>query len=152
MDDRFNIYVEQLRDKDEERIQLTVAPDFLGVDEPDLQFEAPVHLQGEVYLADQELLFRWNIETEAKIRCTICNEWTPVTVKIVHFYTSIPLSEIKSGVYNFKELLRETVLLEVPHFAECDEGNCPKRKEFSPFLKGDAPETDTQGYHPFAEL
>lgn len=148
MDDHFKVYIEQLRFKNEENIQLALECDFLDVDEPDLQFESPVLLSGEMYIADKELIFHWNIVAKAKLPCSICNEWTSVEVKIPNFYTSVSLNEIKSGVYSFKELLRETILLEVPHFTECGEGNCPLRKEFNHYLK---PSSDSSE-NPFANL
>lgn len=153
MDDRFNIYIEQVREKSEEKIDLTLDPHFLEIDEKDLKFDHPVSLIGEVYVADKELVFHWNLETEAKIPCSICNEWTPVKVAVSNFYTSVPISEIKTGIYNFKELLRETILIEVPHFVECEGGNCPKRKEFSVYLKKSSDSSSQEeGYHPFADL
>lgn len=153
MNDHFNIYIEQLRHKSEEQIDLVLECDFLDVNEPDLHFESPVLLTGEVYIADKELVFHWDIKAKANLPCSICNEWTMVDVEILDFYTSVSLNEIKSGVYSFKELLRETILLEVPHFTECGEGTCPLRKEFNHYLKpsSDSSET-TQGVNPFADL
>ena len=55
--------------------------------------------------------------------------------------------------YNFKNLLRETILLEVPSFAECEGGSCPKRKEYNKYLKESSNEqSEDEGYQPFADL
>jgi uncharacterized metal-binding protein YceD (DUF177 family) len=154
MDDVFKIYIEQLRESHEEKISEKLNPDFLEIHEPDLAFDKPVELEGVAYLAEQELVLHWEIRTEAILPCSICNEPVRVPLHIQNFYYAEPTSEIKSGIYNFKELLRETILLEVPAFAECTGGNCPKRKEYRKYLKepSDQLSDEEEGYHPFADL
>lgn len=153
MDDVFKIYIDQLRDGHEEEIHETLDPGFLEIQESDLGFDQPIQLDGVAYLAEHELVFHWDIRTEAVIPCSICNEPVSVPIHIHNFYYSEPTREIKSGIYNFKNLLRETVLLEVPPFAECEGGRCPKRPLFQKYLKessDDSPEEE--GYQPFADL
>jgi uncharacterized metal-binding protein YceD (DUF177 family) len=154
MDDVFKIYIEQLHDGREEKIHEKLDPGFLKIDEPDLSFEKPIELDGVVYLAEQELIIHWNIKTEAIVPCSICNEGVQVPIRIENFYYSEPVAEIKSGIYNFKDLLRETILLEAPPFAECNGGHCPKRKEYRKYLKepSNQPSDQEEGYHPFADL
>lgn len=154
MDDIFKIYIDQLRDGRESQINEQLNSDFLGIDEPNLTFQNHVKIEGSAYLADDELLFHWNIWTEALIPCSICSQPVPVEIKILNFYTSIPLSDIKGAVFNFKELLRETILLEVPTFAECNQGHCPKRKEFAKYLKETSSKLakEEDGHRPFANL
>lgn len=154
MEDEFRIYVEQLRDGHDKQLDETFLPDFLDVSEPDLAFSKPVHLEGSAYLAEQELILHWNIQTEALMPCCICNDKVPVEIEINNFYHSEPLDEIKTGIFNFKSLLRETILLEVPPFTECNEGKCPGRQEVAKYLKGPTEEkvNDDEGYQPFADL
>ncbi len=153
MDDVFKIYVEQLRDGHEEKIQEKLAPDFLDLHEPDLAFDQPVELEGVAYLAEHELVFHWNIKTEAVVPCSICNEPVKIPIHIQNFYYSEPVEEIKSGIYNFKDLLRETILLEVPSFVECEGGTCPRRKDYKKYLKEpSSKQSEDEGYHPFADL
>lgn len=153
MDDFFKIYIEQLRDGHEEKIDETLDPDFLDIEDPDLAFKGPVEIEGKAYLAENELVIHWDIKTEALIPCSICNEYVQVPIQIDNFYYSEPISEIKTGIYNFKSLLRETILLEAPPFAECNEGNCPKRKEYYKYFKEPInPPSDQEGYHPFNDL
>lgn len=154
MDDIFKIYIEQLRDGHEEKIHEKLDPSFLNIQEPDLAFDKPVELEGVAYLAEDELLFRWNIRTEALVPCSICNEWVRVPILIQDFYYSESINQIKSGIYNFKDLLRETVLLEVPGFIECNEGNCSKRQDYRKYLKEPSNQLSDseEGYHPFADL
>jgi uncharacterized metal-binding protein YceD (DUF177 family) len=154
MDDVFKIYVEQLRDGHEEKIHEKLNLDFLEIDEPGLAFNKPVELEGVTYLAEQELVLHWNIKTEALVPCSICNEPVKVPIHIHDFYYSEPLEEIKSGIYNFKNLLRETILIEAPHFAECNGGCCPQRKDYDKYLKesSNQPSDQEEGYQPFADL
>lgn len=152
MDDVFKIYVDQLRKGHEEKIHEKLGPDFLDIHESDLVFDQPIELEGTAYLAEKELILHWNIKTEVLVSCSICNDLVRIPLHIQNFYHSEPLSEIKSGVYYFKDLLRETVLLEVPAFAECCGGNCPKRKEYTKYLKISSGEDEEEGYHPFADL
>lgn len=153
-DDTFKIYVDQLRDGKEHQIHEKLSPDFLDVHERDLKFEKDVKLDGVAYLAESELILNWTIDAEAVIPCSICNEPVPVKIHLEHAYFSEPLDNIKSGIFNFKELLREMILLEVPPFVECTQGNCPKRKEFKKYLKEPSQDKPDQedGYQPFADL
>lgn len=153
MNDIFKIYIEQLRDGREEKIHEKLDPSFLDIHETDLVFDKPVELEGVAYLAEHELVLHWDIRTEVTIPCIICNESVTVPMHIQNFYYSEPIAEIKTGIYNFKDLLRETVLLEVPPFTECHDGKCPQRKEYQHFLKESSDQfSDEEGYHPFADL
>lgn len=154
MDDVFKIYVEQLRDGREEKIREKLGGDFLEIEEPGFVFDTPIELEGVAYLAEHELVLHWDIMTEVLVSCSICNEGVRIPLHIQNFYYSEPLADIKSGIYNFKDLLRETILLEVPSFVECNGGNCPKRKEFHKYLKepSSRPSDQEEGYHPFADL
>jgi uncharacterized metal-binding protein YceD (DUF177 family) len=153
-DDIFKIYIERLREGHESEIQETLPPDILDVQDPDLVFKKPIELKGVAYLAENELVIHWDVKTEALIPCSICNELVVVPIHVRNSYYSEPLTEIKSGIYNFKDLLRETILLEVPAFAECQGGKCPKRSEYSKYLKEPSSSQSDQdeGYQPFADL
>lgn len=154
MDDAFKIYVDQLREGQEKQIDESFNADFLDINEDDLSFKDPVQLKGVAYLADDELILNLNVHTDAKMRCAICNESVNVPISIENFYTAEPISEIKTGIYDLREMLRETILLEVPAFTECNQGKCPKRKEFAKYLKEDSnlSKEQEEGYHPFADL
>ena len=63
-----------------------------------------------------------------------------------------PCSAFSSGIFSFKDLLRETILLETPLVAEC-EGKCPKRLDYQQFLKNPSEqETQEEGFRPFVDL
>lgn len=148
--DIFNIYADRLYDGQVEAFDEEVAPDFLEVNERDLKFNDPLFFKGEAYLADDDLILHLSISTHATIPCSICNEPVKVEINELDFYQAEPMKEIKTGVFNFKELLREAILLDVPAFAECDHGNCPRRKDIQKYLKVEG-KGDTE-YHPFADL
>ena len=154
MEEQFKIYVEQLREGQEKEINEVFTPDFLEISEPDLAFTQPVALEGVAYIAEKELILNWNVRTDVAIACSICNEKVSNEILIHNFYHSEPLENIKTGIFNFKNLLRETILLEVPPFAECNQGNCPARQEVAKYLKepSDEKTVDEDGYHPFADL
>lgn len=149
----FNIYVEQLRHGNQIAINESVSPDFLDVKEKDLSFTGKVKVQGETYLAVDTVVIHLKLTAHCIIPCAICNESVPVEIYIDNFYHAQPLAEIKGGIYNFRDDIREAILLEVPPFTECNSGKCLKRKEIEKYLatpeKGNSQE---EGYHPFADL
>lgn len=147
----FSIYVEQLKKGGEHQIEEFFAPDFLDINEPDLNFKHAVALKGVAYLVDQELIFFWDISTQASIPCSICNQMTQVPIEIKKSIHSVPLNDIPSGIYDFRELLRETILLEVPLFAECNRGKCPERQVAQHYLT-DPSSGEKDVYRPFADL
>lgn len=152
MDDVFKIYIEQLREGNIEKIDESFPPEFLDVHDKDLDYQDPVVVRGEAYLAENELILHWNISTKAVLPCVICTEPVKIDIKVQGYYHTVPLAEIKGAIYNFKAALRDLIILETPAFAEC-EGKCPRRKEVAKFLKKESPQgKDEEGYHPFSDL
>lgn len=153
MDDTFKIFVDQLRDGHELKIQEQCSPAFLNVRESELIFEKDISVIGRAYLASDELVIQLQVDAQALIPCLICNEWVEVDIKLEDFYAAKPLAEIKGAIFDFSEILREEILLEVPQFTECDNGHCPKRTEIQKYLKQlDDDQDEEEGYHPFAQL
>ncbi len=155
MNEAFKIYIDQLRDGHSEKILEKLDPKFLDLHEEDLSFVDSVYIKGEAYLAEKDLVLHLDIETFASIPCSICNEEVKVAINLKNFYHSTPAAEITSGIFNFKETLRENILLMTPLFAECNNGQCPERKELKKFFRdGESPDTNSEdkGYHPFAHL
>lgn len=152
--DGFKIYVEQLKGGYVEKIREVFSPDFLDIHEKELAFLDPIFVEGEAYLAEGSLVLRLQILTEATLPCKICNEPLKVPLRLNDFYQTEPLENIKSGVFSMKTLLREAILLDVPTFAECNQGKCPSRTELEKFLKKSpsAEKSDTTGYRPFEGL
>lgn len=152
MDDAFKIYVEQLRDGHVEKLEESFSPEFLDVQEKELTFKGPVSFHGEAYLANDDLVLRFSVLCHYQLPCVICNQPVEQELEVQNYYHSVPLTEVKSGIFNFRDSLREVVLLEVPQFAECA-GGCPERKEIAKYLKEpSSKDEEEEGYQPFADL
>lgn len=153
MDDAFKIFVEQLRDGHAEKLEESFSPDFLDIQEKELSFKGPVSFLGEAYLANDDMVMRFSAACRCQLPCVICNQPVEQVLKVEDYYHTVPLSEVKGGIYNFREILREVILLEVPQFAECA-GGCPDRKDIAKYLKepSSKDEEEEEGYQPFADL
>lgn len=149
-DANFKIHLEQLRDGHTARIDEKFDPAFLDVNESELTFKKPVTVVGDAYIAGDALVLQLFITAYAMQPCSVCNEPVEVEIRLEKVYHTEQLADIKGGIFNFKDMLREAILLEVPAFAECNQGNCRKRKELQKYLK-EQKETE-EGYHPFANL
>lgn len=134
MDDTFKIFVYRLRDGQQEKITERLSPDFLEVSESSLSFISPVEIKGTATLADDVLVLELAVETEAVMPCAVCNQNTSVKISIPHFCYTESLSDIKGSVFNYKNALREGILLEVPFTAECNGGDCPERADLAQYL------------------
>src|ERR1700722_6212838 len=145
MDDTFKIFVRRLKDGHYETIKESLSPEFLDIHEADLAFESPVICVGTATVADEMLLLQLAIETEATMRCAICNRDVQVKISITDFYVTKRLSEIKSGVFNYQEVLREGILLELPYSAECNGGDCPERVSLAKYFTKKAEKGDHYG-------
>ena len=66
MIETFKIFIKQLENGQTEKIDMTVAPDFLEIAEKDLQFKEPVHVSGKAYLTDEHLVLNLSAKTKAK--------------------------------------------------------------------------------------
>lgn len=140
------IFVDRLTEGQEETINWDLSSTFLDVHEKDLSFSEEVKVKGKAYLADTFLIIQVDIEAVSLIPCIVCNEVKEYPVVIEHFYHAEPLAEMKGKIFNFTEKLRDAILLEVPQFYECNNGNCGERKELEKFLRKESSPS------PFADL
>ncbi len=134
MSDAFKIFVSRLRDGQKEIIDESFSPTFLEVHEEELAFSVPVEVHGEAELAQDTLVLRLDIVTEATMPCAICNQDVQVKLEIADGCYTVPVAEIKGDVFNLKGILREAILLELPSRAECCQGNCPEREVLSKYF------------------
>lgn len=153
----FKIYIDRLSDGRIESISHLFSPDFLEQNAEDLSFTSPVEVEGKVYLAGNELVLQLDVRTEAVLPCSICNQPVILPVELRNLYHVEALDKIKSAIFIFKDILREAILLEVPKFTECSNGNCPMRSKYSRYLSDDTKldadtKSDDGGYRPFADL
>ena len=153
MDDRFLIYVDRLRSGSTEDVKLTLSPSFLDVDEDDLKFKSPVTVSGKAYLTEDHLILHLDIETMASMPCKRCNQMKDVPLKIKGYYHTVPLEEIRDHLFDMSETLRDDILLEVPAFYSCKEGECQDLEYTKKYFKSDSKSGNGgESYHPFADL
>ncbi len=154
--EQFKIYVNRLNDGQAQHIDETVPPDFLGVQEEALTFQENIHIAGDIYTADDHLITHLDIETSAFVPCSICNESVRIPILIKNLYLSKPVADIKGAIYDLIEDIRESILIQVPQFTECNKGQCPNRQFIQQFLEKKSQEKvkapiDTVHF-PFSEL
>lgn len=147
MKDSLHIYVDRIKKGRFQKFEETVEPDFMDVREADLCFDSPVSLEGRVSIVDKDLLIEVSLKTKAKIPCVICNQWVDCLIEEPHFVHGEPMEEIKTGIFDFSEVLREAILLQLPSKVEC-KGGCPKRQELKKYLN----QEEGDHYYPFTEL
>jgi uncharacterized metal-binding protein YceD (DUF177 family) len=154
--DLFKIYVSRLNNGQTHEYEESVSPDFLDVRDNFLKFQENIHVTGSTYLADDHLVSHLCIDAAATVPCSICNEPVRIPIVIKDLYLSTPLTEIKGVIYDLSGEIRDSILLQVPQFAECSEGQCPQRSYIEQFLEKKPKEekkTDTDSIHfPFSEL
>jgi hypothetical protein len=150
------IYVDRLKEGRVEKIQQRLEPEFLQIDDPDLAFKEPVEIEGEVYIAQTDLVLRLQLKSSCRMPCSICNENITVPLFVPSGYHAISLDEVKGAIYDAGELIRQALLLEIPSFTECQGGRCPQREQVDAFLhKQESPlgeKIREAGRFPFAHL
>ena len=149
--DNLKIYIDRLKEGQVVRIDESLPPDFLEIDEEDLIFEDPIQVKGQAYLADDHLITCLDMETVAYLPCNICNDDVKIPIAVKNATLTQPLSEIDGAIYDLADEVRESLLLQTPLFAECSEGNCPERESLKKFLGESEPKTDVIHF-PFADL
>lgn len=145
------IYIDRLKDGHTEKIQEIIDSSFLDIEEEELFFPSNVSVHGDAYLADDHLILHLKAKTEAKIPCSICNELFPYPIDI-DFYHTVPLNELDNPIFDYSSTLRDSILLQVPPFAECHGGCCPERNFIHQFLKKEITPQDSHVQFPFSDL
>lgn len=148
MDDRFNIYIDRLKEGVEKTFDEMFSPEFMDIHEAELAFNKPIHVMGRVYLTNESVVLHLMIEAVATMPCAICNENVDINIVIKDFSHIEPFTEIRGRIFNFQDILRETILIEVPLIAECMNGSCPEREFMAKYLTKNKAEEKT----PFSEL
>lgn len=129
------LLIDRLKNGQTEKIDQKLAGAFLGPDEEELKFSFPVKVKGEAYLTDDHLIVHLKAETRVLMPCSICNQMIDSDLKVDHFYQAVPVEEIPSAIYDYQDLLREALLLELPRTVECNSGKCPERETMAPYMR-----------------
>ena len=145
------IYIDRLKSGHTEKIEEEIDSSFLEVAEEELLFPSKVSVSGTAYLADEHLVLHLKTKTEAKIPCSICNDLFLYPIKI-DFYHTVLLKDLINPIFEYAEALRESILLQVPPFAECHGGQCPERDSIDKFLKKGHAAQDPHVQFPFSDL
>lgn len=125
----------------------------LGLEEEEVIPLETIKISGRAYLLEKDLIAHFSAETKVKMPCAICNEWVTVPLQVNEAVQTIPTSEVGFDGYDLSPLIREELVLALPQFVECNEGNCPKRKELKKSrAKSSNNQESEEGYHPFAGL
>ncbi len=146
MTEQLKIFTQQLSEEARETIDLTLAPDFLDLNEDELRASFPVKVEGEAYVLDDMLMIQLEVETAVEMPCAVCNKVAKIPLENKNVVISLPLSELPSSVFDYTDLLREEIVMLIPPFAECKKNGCPERTSLKSKLK------ETNQNFPFADL
>lgn len=128
-----------------------IDPKFIEIMESELKFIDPIQIQGKAYIVDDFLIIHLNAMTFATMPCASCNEMKKTKISLENFRINEPLESIPE-VYDFRAALKEALLLELPKFLDCEEGNCPKKTDLKPFLKKTKGKKKDSVHYPFSQL
>lgn len=150
------VYIDRLKEGAIEKFSGDIPSSFLDLIDKDLVCDHPVHVKGDAYLANDHLIVNLELKATVKIPCSICNQMTEISLHVPDFTHAEPISLIKGSIFDLSELIREDILIQIPQFVECNQGNCPERETIKKFLKkkkedGTSKEA-TQVYYPFSDL
>lgn len=130
------IYLERLAHEHVEKISEALPPELFQLSESDeLQAHDTVAVTAEAYVSDGFLIITYSVSTAFTTRCGFCNESFSLPVQLSHCTVEIPLDEIKHGYFDFSELLRQELLLQVPYYPLCGGEQCNNRAEVEKYLK-----------------
>jgi uncharacterized metal-binding protein YceD (DUF177 family) len=145
----FKIFINEIQHQSlliEERLP----PSFMNIMENDLQFNDPIIIQGHASITDNYILLQINLLSYAIMPCSICNKPTKVKINLKNLSLTEDLANVKESFVDFSSQLREAILLELPHFIECD-GLCKERKNINKYLTKDKNIIKKMNF-PFADL
>ena len=134
--EKLKVYIDRLKNGHVEKIEETVSPAYLQLEnDEELSFPQDVRISCEAYLADDHLILHLSVTTTITLLCSICNGPVLVPIDIKGHYSTVSLDEIPSAMYDIGAEIRETTLLHIPLFTECNVGHCPERENLEKFLK-----------------
>lgn len=152
MSEIYKISINSLQSGKTDRFEGKLDPSFLGIQEPELQFIDPVLVRGKAYIVDDFLMIHLSAKTFATMPCASCNQMKKMEILLENFRINESLDSF-SGDYDFREALKEALLLELPQYLECEEGSCPEKKNLKPFIKKRSKDENKASIHyPFSQL
>lgn len=155
MSEDLKIYIDRLRDWKVEKLDCSLSPESIDLADSEISFPENVHVKGEAYTAEDTLVLHLNIQAVSEVPCIVCNQAARKEIILNGVYHTIPIAEVKSGMFHMGELIREDIMLEAPAFLECNLGNCPERTSIDKYLKKEGTDDDCGGeefQQPFSGL
>jgi uncharacterized metal-binding protein YceD (DUF177 family) len=129
------IHIDRLKEGKSLKIEETFSPKDLDLGDDSLTFDSRIEIKGNTYLAEDHLVIQLDIKGSAIMPCLVCNKETKIPFFLKNVYITKPTDDISSGSFSFKDDLREAIYLDLPAYAECQEGDCPERKNMQNYLK-----------------
>lgn len=128
------LFLDDLRREDECPLSLEVDPAILELSEKD---EAkPVHpivLKGTASLLGEFISLRLKVQCTFILPCALCNEPFEYELQATIDHQE-PVSDIRHRQWNFTEVVREAILVELPFFPQCGGSDCKNRQQIQKYL------------------
>lgn len=152
MSDEHIINIARLEGDKTEKVTCQFPPEIMDIEESELQFIEPITCTASAYLASDHLIIHLDIDAVASLPCTTCNDPLKKNISLRHVYYSSPIDELKTPEVDLRPIVRENILLETPHFAECTLEGCPEKEAIKGYFAtaNESPADDS--HFPFAEL
>ncbi len=151
MDDSLKIFLDRLKGDKKEKIEGLFSVSLLEKTEPDCTVSDQVQVELEAYLTSELLVIHLNAKGKVWLPCVVCNQITDKEIEAKGFYQTYPIKDIKDRIFDVLPILKEALLIEIPPFLECNQGDCPERKHIKSFLKKASSEK-TGEHFPFSDL
>jgi uncharacterized metal-binding protein YceD (DUF177 family) len=153
MSDALLTYLQDLEGGETLSVDASVAGSCLAADDAELSFPEQVKVTGQVYLAGDTVVACLSAATRACLPCRMCNGPAWVDLRLANTYHSWDRGVFKNGKVDCLEPVREELLLQVPQFAECHNGQCPERCASAAYFAKESTCMDgVEGYQPFSDL
>ena len=152
MSKEYIINVARLEGDKTEKLTCQFPAEIMDIEEGDLQFESPISCTASAYLASDHLVIHLDIDAKAKLPCTTCNDPIEKTISLRHVYYSSPIEELDSQEVDLRPIIRENILLETPHFAECVQEGCPEKEALKGYFATASESPSEDSHFPFAQL
>jgi uncharacterized metal-binding protein YceD (DUF177 family) len=149
------IRVEGSTDGEETLFEERLDPDFLDLPEGDeLVPSSKVEVRGTAYRAGEWIVVEGRVETSMSLPCATCNEQTVFPIGPFVWKIDVLATNVKNGMLDLTEELREAILLEVPHLVKCGGEVCRNESTVRQYLVSDEHRTDEndERYQPFRSL
>lgn len=149
MTDTFKIFLDRLTEGNEQDLDDVIPSDLIFANEHELKFGKDTTIKGKAYLASDHLVIDIYAKVEVKMPCIICSKWVPFVLEMEKQTHTIPIEDVKNKIYNYQDLIKESILLQIPQTIECA-SSCPERPSIAQFLVKE--EKDLSKHFPFSGL